>query len=89
MEQLRARFSDRLEAELSMIQTVHSSAFPCSLSETLCPSLDSQPKPCVLYGLCQVRLPLLLRGISDTQEGEALPAHDHLDPTVTVEPDLL
>ena len=69
MEQLRARFSDRLEAELSMIQTAHSSAFPCSLSETLCPSLDSQPKPHVLYGLCQARLPVLLRWISDTQEG--------------------
>ena len=69
VEQLRARFSDRLEAELSMIQTAHSSAFPCSLSETLCPTLDSQPKPHVLYGLCQARLPLRLREISDTQEG--------------------
>ena len=49
VEQLRARFSGRSEAEPSVIQTARSSAFPCSLSETLCPSLDSQPKPRVLF----------------------------------------
>ena len=71
-----------------MIQTVHSSAFPCSLSETLCPSLDSQLNPHVLCS-CWACLPWLLKGMSDTREGEVLRAHDPLDSTVTVKLDLL
>lgn len=46
-----ARLNDHLDSGLSMIQAVPISDFLCSLSEILCPNLDSLPKLNVLYDL--------------------------------------
>lgn len=48
-----AWWNDPLDSELSMIQSVHVSDFSYSLSEILCPNLDSQPKLNVLHDLCK------------------------------------